>query len=467
MKNKGLKVVCLALFGFTSAYLYKSWETYSDKSNFEMEEFEMTQGQISIKSLKSQFKEPVWFVKSDSPMVYIKMKFKNEGDRSFVSQPEILSVLNGTILEGAGTRDGIALKKILNENSINISVSSDSDNAIVSISCLAKYFDLTTDLVCDILGKAHFKKEKIEITKQGLTVSLQQSKFTPRTLANEKLNNMIYPKNHPYRISYDNILKVLPTYTKEDIDSCYKKLFVPMDAVITAGGNIDEKHLISGLDKIYKSLSHKSNDFKPVIQKTEINEVGKVAHIELDNPQSSVVFALPGVLKNDPERFAVRLANIAFGISGFNSRLVKNVRDDNGLVYRISSFINDSDLSSYIRGVADTRPENVSKVIEKIKSECQKFYEKGISKEELKLFKTYIFAGHVLGTTAETLAFIDSCREDGIALENVSNYLNNYFSLTLSDVNNAIKKVFDPKKLIFVDCGKLVQKKEKKNEKVK
>ena len=40
-------------------------------------------------------------------------------------------------------------------------------------------------------------------------------------------------------------------------------------------------------------------------------------------------------------------------------------------------------------------------------------------------------------------------------------------NLKLQSENNAIKKVFDPKKLIFVDCGKLVQKKEKKNEKVK
>ena len=467
MKNKGLKVVCLALFGFTSAYLYKSWETYSDKSNFEMEEFEMTQNQISIKSLKSQFKEPVWFIKSDSPMVYIKMKFKNEGDRSFVSQPEILSVLNGTILEGAGTRDGIALKKILNENSINISVSSDKDNTTVSISCLYKYFNLTTDLICDILNKSHLKKEKIEITKQGLIVSLQQSKFNPGALAEEKLNNMVYPENHPYRISYDNILKVLPTYTKDDIDNCYKKLFNPKNAIITAAGNIDEKQLVAGLDKIYKSISHRSNNFKDVVQKTELNEPGKSVHVELDNPQSSIRFALPGVLKNDPERFAVRLADIAFGVSGFNSRLLKNIRDENGLVYRISSSINNDDMISYIRGVADTRPENVEKVIEKVKSECQKFYEKGISKEELKLFKTYIFAENVLGTTPETLAFVESCRENGVSFENINGYLSNYFNLTVEEVNNAIKKVFDPKKLIFVDCGKSVQKKETKNEKVK
>ena len=57
-------------------------------------------------------------------------------------------------------------------------------------------------------------------------------------------------------------------------------------------------------------------------------------------------------------------------------------------------------------------------------------------------------------------------RSQGITdIESVNTHLDNYKKLTAEDVNRAIRNVFDPEKILFVDCGKGCGKKlEKKGE---
>ena len=122
------------------------------------------------------------------------------------------------------------------------------------------------------------------------------------------------------------------------------------------------------------------------------------------------------------------------------------------------------DLQSIITGSADTRPENVAKVIALVKEEIKKLADKGITQEELDRFKICKFAQTVFDTNGTTLAFVSSLRTVGIKSEGVNTYLrDSYQSLTLDEVNIAIKKVYDPDKILFVTCGKTINTEEKKD----
>jgi zinc protease len=255
-------------------------------------------------------------------------------------------------------------------------------------------------------------------------------------------------------------------YSKDDADKCYASIFDPKNAVITLAGNISTERVTTACGKIYKSIAGKKNDFKDVRQKTELNNYGKVIHAELDNPQTTILFALPGTLRTSADRFATGLANVFFGAGGFISRLPKRLRDRDGLVYRIDSSIVDKDLQSYVSVIAKTRPENTADVIKAVKEECRILFEKGLTQEELSTCKTYIYAAVDLVSNADKVRFVSNCRAANVPLEGVNGYLRGYFDLTLDDVNTAIKKVFDPNKVVSISCGKSNQEStsEKRNE---
>ncbi len=460
--KKLLKLSCLIVIGISTMYSYKTWFNDSDNASFKMENIELKQSQLDISPINIDANEAIWSVKSNSKLVCFSMVFKNEGDRSFGDNPAILDVVIKTIFDGAGKLDAIALKKAMADNSINISISSNQDSTIVDCSCLQKHFDLAIDLIHDMLTKAHLKSEKIEIAKQAINVSLQQGMFSPSFVAGEKLNNLMYQKGHPYRYSIKETSTRLKEYTKKDIDDCYKKLFSPSDVVVTIVSPLNQDQIKEKFNKLIISLKKlKSNNFKNGIQKTDLYKKDISEHFELDNPQSSVLFALPGVSKNSGDRFAASLANDVFGEVGLLSRLSKSVRDIDGLVYRISTSSNfDSDLQSYIIGTADTRPENVKNVILKVKEECRNLYEKGITEKELSLFKVRKFAKNIFDSNNSILNFVQFLRLNNSKLEDINSFLDNYKKLKLTEVNKVIKKVFNPDNLIFVDCGKSVKTKE-------
>ena len=169
------------------------------------------------------------------------------------------------------------------------------------------------------------------------------------------------------------------------------------------------------------------------------------------------MFVLPGVLTKSKDIYSTMLAVAAFGATGMISRLAIAVRDEAGLVYGIRAWPEDSDMQAYIKGVAATRPENVEKVVTKVKEECKKLRDKGITEDELKLFKVRHFAASVYDSNQSILNFVSALRNQGIELMNVNSYLDNLKNVTLKDVNEVIKKVFNPEDIIFVDCGKSVQ----------
>lgn len=458
MKNRfGFKIVGTLFFLLTCFYIYKNWETYHDKLSFEIKDIKYSQVKLDTKEIKTNFQQPVWHVKTKTPVVSFNISFRNEGNRAFQDKQGILDLLVSVLREGAGTRDASEFKKVLNDNSISLSINNSDDDIYVCVSCLKKYFGSATELVSDVLSKAHLKKEKIEKAKQELVTYTNQMKFSPAFVANEKLRNILYKKGHPYYFSSDEFLNIIGKYIKKDLDDVYAKLFNPEDAEITIAGDLTEEEIQKFAEKLFSCISKKNFKFAKAEQETNLSERNKEFHVELENPQSTIYFALPGISRNAKEKFAFRFANIAFGTSGFNSRLLKNVRDANGLVYRINARVSDSDLQSCIIGQADTRPENVQKVVARIKDECKKFFEDGISNEELELFKTYIFANNVLSTTEEVLGFVQTCRSDNMKVDEINDRLSHFYDLTTEDVNKAIRQVYDPENLVIVDCGKSVK----------
>lgn len=456
--KSSIKVISLLISMVIGSVIYYN----SGKLKFD-DNIELKQAPLDITSLQSGDNPAIWSVKTDSNLVCFSITFRNEGDRAFQKTPGLLDLTLNTILEGAGKYDSIELKKLMTDNSISISFGSSKDTLTLTCSCLHQYFNITIDLLCEVLTKAQFNNEKLEVTKQGLIVSIKQELFSPNSVARDKLNELIFPEEHPYRSSLSSILKALPDYKREDVLKCYNQLFAMKNAEVTIVSNLSADEINNGFDKIFQILKSKKNGFEDIDNKYDINIKPGKTHVELDNPQSSVLFILPGVDKKSKDYFAVSIANSIFGEVGLISRLAKSVRDNNGLVYRIQSNINCLDGCSYILGNADTRPENVENVIQKVKAEYKRFYEEGITEKEFEMAKTRKFSQNIFDSNSSILGFILRIRDLGLDdINKVNGYLNNYQNLTVQDINAVIKKVFNPENLLFIDCGKSISKGETK-----
>ena len=96
-------------------------------------------------------------------------------------------------------------------------------------------------------------------------------------------------------------------------------------------------------------------------------KVGKI--IKMKTPQTTVVFGQKGLGRKDEDYFAARVINYVLGGGGFQSRLYKEIREANGLVYSIYSYLMPYEYAGVCVGGFQTRNENVGTTIEKVKSE--------------------------------------------------------------------------------------------------
>ena len=461
--NRFLRLLLLISVGSLAAYSYKIWNADRFKDSLKCDHIELKQTELDISPIKLDGTKDIWIIKSGSKLTCFKLVFKNEGLRAFPRCAALLTVLCNTIPEGAGTYDGIALKKILEDHSIDLDISFNDDDIVVTCTCLEQYFDLAVDLVKDMLTKAHLKSDKIEFSKQGVVTSIRQNMFTPSYLAEEKLNNLMYAEEHPYRYSIKENLEKASAITKVDVDAAYKKIFNPKDLSVTIVSSLSQENIKSKFMNLVSNLAKTKSggNFKDVKQKISLVQKRTHEHIELDNPQSTVLFAMPGILRNSPESYAAKIAVAALGTTGMISRLALAVRDKSGLVYGILANSVDLDMQACIRGLAATRPENVDAVVEKIKDVCKELRDKGITAEELKLFKTRLFAASIFDSNKSILDFVSSLRNQGIKVENINTYLDGVQKLKLEEVNAVIRRLFNPEDIIFVDCGKSLKKEDK------
>jgi predicted Zn-dependent peptidase len=465
MRIKFFKELFFGVIIIFCIHLYRNWNTYYGKLPSEPTEVNFSQLQLDVKPIKSLPKEPIWFVKTENPTVAFQIVFVGEGQRNFSDKPQILSLLDKTLFDGAGEYDATKLKQMFVYNNININVDFNSDDAVVSVYTVVDNFELAADLLGDILTKAHLRGEKIEANKKAIIDSLEQSKFSSRGMCRDLLNRTLYKKGHPYRSTIADSIARIPSYTREDVQKCYDKVFTVKNAEIVVAGNLEEPRILKVFNKLFSKLSVKKNDFKKYEGRTDIEESGKEFRVNVDSPSSVVYFVLPGAKKGSADVYPLRLANMAFGGSeaAFNTLLYKRVRDKLGLVYGIQSSTSETDLQSMITGVAFTSAENTDKVIAEERSCVKDFAEKGISQEDLKYYKTCIYSKDILASAVDIVDFLISARIDGVPLERINDFLYQYYNLTLEDVNRIIKKYFVADKMLFCVGGKSKDK-EKRNE---
>jgi zinc protease len=186
---------------------------------------------------------------------------------------------------------------------------------------------------------------------------------------------------------------------------------------------------------------------------------GGEQQIELADKEGAVFMAGEAFALSDadPDYAALTLGNFVLGSGGLSSRLVDRVRQEEGLSYRVGSFVRAESLDrrASLTVFASYNPVNVEKVKTSIREEIVKLLDKGVTAKELAEAKTgYLqmqkvsrsddgrLAGILAGTlhTERTMAYYAEL-EERIA------------KVTADDVLAALRKYIDPEKLTIVVAG--------------
>ncbi|MDP6897461.1 MAG: pitrilysin family protein, partial [Rhodospirillales bacterium] len=206
-------------------------------------------------------------------------------------------------------------------------------------------------------------------------------------IAGKAMREALYG-GHPYGRPADGIPDSVKAITADDLRAFVTQRLTRDTLVIGIVGDITPAKLAELLDATFGTLPAQGTDWR--LPKIRANTDGRTIVINKDVPQSAILFADQGLLRDDPDFYAAYVMNHVLGGGGFTSRLYGEVREKRGLAYSISSGLNPRRASATTVGGAGTANARVHETLNVVKAEWHRMAQNGVTNDELKDAKTYL-----------------------------------------------------------------------------
>jgi zinc protease len=377
------------------------------------------------------------------------------GDTGNIAVP----TLTGMMLDrGTKALDKFAIAEKLDNVGAEISFSVGTETLEMRAKCLKKDLPLIVGLIAAQLRTPAFQLPEFNKAKEQFVGALQASAQNTEARAQEAFGRAAFPAghpNHPHLVrEYEAAAKAA---TLEELKTFYAKTYGPAHMTLIVVGDVDAARAQAEIGKAFDGWSGGRDYVRPAAPAAVT--ASSVVPVPLaDKPSVSMILGQPSGLRyKDPDTLALRMGTAILG-HGFTGRLMGTVRDKEGLTYSIgANMAEDSivDGSWYI--AASFAPALLEKGLASTRRELDKWWQDGITDQELAARKQGIVGGYLVGlsTTAGVATALLSDIQRGYDISWLEGYPAALKALTRDQVNGAIKRHLNPNAMVLVEAGSI------------
>lgn len=305
-------------------------------------------------------------------------------------------LLEHMIFKGGSAIKGTELLALMESMGAELNAYTTKEYICFDLSCLATDLPRIFPLFLDLIFSPSFNQDEFHKEKNVVLQEIREDRDNHELEAEEKVFSKSFPVDlgHPIAGS----IKSVSSFTIKKLTHFYYEHFVPHKMVISmVGDNKAEKYseLLSELFSRYKlTKKHKPTRRKMLTNIGSINHFREVMKRGGENPYLFLT-CKTGPIDCD-YRADFMILNHYLG-EGMSSRFFKALREEEGLVYSISSYINNfSDNGSMVMGLT-TKEKNLPKIEGKIKDIFADVALHGIGEERLISCKRQILSSWEMG----------------------------------------------------------------------
>jgi zinc protease len=300
--------------------------------------------------------------------------------------PLLASTVNMMLTEGSVKHSAEDINRLIDFHGAFIHSYNEKDRAGLVIFFLARHIEVILELCHEILFMPLFPENELNalIQKRLQWYIVNREKVQNRSI--DQFFETIFGESHPYgrQIKEDDFSGINPALLKEFHEKYYS---ADNMAIIVSGKLHPETSRL--LDKFFGGVvSSKltlNNNNHALISSRE-----KKIHIEkIGAVQTAIRIGSPTINKRHPDYPGLKFLDSLLG-GYFGSRLMKNIREDKGFTYGISSSVTSLDKSGYKIISAEVAPKNLQMTIDEIFREIKLLQEVPVEKEEFSVVRNYM-----------------------------------------------------------------------------
>ncbi|MCA0234079.1 MAG: insulinase family protein [Bacteroidetes bacterium] len=335
------------------------------------------------------------------------------------------------LTEGTQKRTSAQISGHFDQIGAFVDLSHTPDRANIMVYGLTKHLGAILEMVSELIHEATYPEKEFNdlrnISLQNLRINLEKNAYVATTTFKERL----FGATHPYGKSQNE--KSITALSVADLQNFYTNRIKARPFRVFLSGQVGDaevalvnqylgQHLVVPSPEVNKPLE--------IVSQTEPLWVEKA-----DAVQSSVRVGRMLFKRQHPDFYRMIVANEILG-GYFGSRLMRNIREEKGFTYGISSSIVPMRQAGYWAIGTDVKKEFAQATLDEIQKEIHRLQTELVPENELETVKNYL-AGEFAGSLNTPFEIADRVRLmvlEGLDVEFYSNYIQRLRVVTAEDI---------------------------------
>lgn len=315
-------------------------------------------------------------------------------------------------------------------------------------------------LMAEIVRQPAFPESEFRVLKEQQLAALEENRSDPQTLGSIALQRHTdpWPAGHPrYTPTLEESIQGLQSMTLDDVRSFYGDFYGPQSGNIVVVGDFDPAEVRSVIEA---SFGDWQSPHAYARVPTPFRDVaGEDITVQTPDKANAFFFAQQNLELSDthPDYPALVLAGYMIGGGVLNSRLSKRIRTEEGLSYGVGAGISGHPIDPVgsFGAIAIYAPENREALEAAFFEEIEKVLADGFTAEEVAAAQQgWLESQQLIRAQDPSLAgalssklYFDRTFEYDARLEATVR------SLTVDEINAAVRRHLDPEKITIVKAG--------------
>lgn len=383
----------------------------------------------------------VYFVENHSlPILDISADFAAGSAYDHPAKIGVASLTKRLMGLGAGAWSEKAIAERLADVGASLGGSFDNDRASFELRTLSSQAEREQALsvLAAILQQPHFPKPVIEREKARTIAGIKEARTQPDVIGSEAFQMAIYG-GHPYALASQVSEAGIAKLKRADFADFHRRHYRAKNLSLAIMGDLSRAEAEAIAERLSKSLP--AGEAPATLPAVSIKPKGETRVLSHHATQSHLFMGLPGLKREDPDYFPLLVGNYILGGGGFDSRLMKEIRQKRGLAYSTYSYFSPmAELGPFQIGL-QTKRESTDEAVRVVREALQRFVEEGPSDEELQQAKNNMIGGFPLrlDSNKKILGYLGVIGFYRLPLDWLDTYMPQVAAVTREDIVRAFK----------------------------
>jgi zinc protease len=367
----------------------------------------------------------------DQPVVRLECLF--EAGTWYESVPGASYFSTKMLPEGTSNRTSAEISAAFDRVGAFTEMSHTSDRSGIVVYCLARFLPQVLPIVQDLIADATFPEKEWNdlrnITLQNHRVNWEKNAFRASTHFREAL----YGTGHPYGRRRDE--EQITRLAKEEVMAHYQSHVQHAQYRLVMAGKVGREEIEAVNAFLGKTTSLTNVERSAPTYLPDPSDEKNILIKRPESLQSSIRFGKRLFNRHHPDYYKMLVTNEILG-GYFGSRLMKNIREEKGLTYGISSNVSTLRHDGYFMIGTDVKSEFTQQTLDEIRKEIGLLQTVPVGADELQTVKNFM-AGEFAGSLNTAFDVADRQKiliMDGLPFDFFDRYIEQIHATTAEDI---------------------------------